>query len=452
MIQPATLRECDVAIIGAGPAGLGCAIEASRAGLSVLVLDEQLLPGSQATDWDARDGAPLVAEFRASTSLYWPGSAVWQIEQRPSREGFVVYFSQSGLTRCVTARHLVIATGALERPVPIPGCTLPGVMNIGAAQTLLKIGAAGPVVIAGQGPLLMLYALQLLKSGIKPLVFLQTTPAGIFGRALAHVAGALASPRQILKALRLMADIHAAGVPFIRNVESIEAVGTEKLSSVRYSHRGKTQELAADLLLLHEGMVPHTHLAMSLGVMHHWDANQLCWHPDRDEMGRTSVDGVRIAGDAAGIGGWPMAEIDGRLIGSTLAKARVTADPRRRNTWQKQRRRHARLRSFLDAWYRPRAALLAPADEVIVCRCENKSAGALRLAIHQGCVGPNQVKAFTRCGMGTCQGRDCALTLTTLLAAERKIAPGEAGYLRIRPPLKPLTLGELASLEAADRL
>ena len=115
-------------------------------------------------------------------------------------------------------------------------------------------------------------------------------------------------------------------------------------------------------------------------------------------------------------------------------------------TLRRQRQRLAGLRPFLDAWFRPRAVLLAPPDDVIVCRCEELTAGDLRAAIRQGCLGPNQVKSFTRCGMGPCQGRECALTLTTLVAAERGITPEEAGALRIRPPLKPLTLGELAAL------
>jgi hypothetical protein len=63
-----------------------------------------------------------------------------------------------------------------------------------------------------------------------------------------------------------------------------------------------------------------------------------------------------------------------------------------------------------------------------------------------GCLGPNQVKSFTRCGMGPCQGRMCGLTVTETIAAARNVAPGEVGALRVRPPLKPLRLGELAAL------
>jgi bacterioferritin-associated ferredoxin len=201
-------------------------------------------------------------------------------------------------------------------------------------------------------------------------------------------------------------------------------------------------------MLLHEGIVPHTHLALSIGVAHGWDEGQLCWKPVLGADGQTSLEGVRIAGDAGGINGWHIAELDGRLAG--LAVAAQLGKGVSTGALRQARARLARLRPFLDAWYRPRAELLAPADDVIVCRCEEKTAGAIRAAIREGCLGPNQVKAATRCGMGPCQGRECGLTLTTLIAAERDVTPAEAGFLSIRPPLKPLMLGELASLAPSE--
>ena len=68
----------------------------------------------------------------------------------------------------------------------------------------------------------------------------------------------------------------------------------------------------------------------------------------------------------------------------------------------------------------------------------------LRKFVELGCVGPNQAKSFGRCGMGPCQGRMGGLTVTELIADARHVSPAEVGYYRIRPPIKPLTLGELA--------
>jgi NADPH-dependent 2,4-dienoyl-CoA reductase/sulfur reductase-like enzyme len=453
------LKVFDVAIVGAGPAGMAAAIEIAEAGLSAVVLDEQSSPGGQVhraierrrpNSDDDRDGAALVAAFRKGSAEYWPGAAVWQVERSPEN-GFTICLTRAGETLRLDARRLIVATGALERPVPVPGWTLPGVMTVGAAQILLKTGGNVPfarVVIAGQGPLPLLYATQLLKAGVQPTAFLETTPPGALRRALPHLFGALANIRQLVTGLRYLADIRDAGVPIIRSIDAIEALGDGRLASVRYRAGGEIKEMAADLLLLHEGVVPHAHLAMSLGVPLAWDAAQLCWRPVLGEDGGTSVAGLRIAGDGAGINGWRIAEMDGRLAGlavvEELGGKRTSA--RHRDALRKARKRLARLRPFLDAWYRPRQALLAPADEVIVCRCEERTAADVRGAVRQGCLGPTQVKTFTRCGMGPCQGRECGLTLTTLIVDERRISPEEAGYLRIRPPLKPVTLGELASL------
>jgi NADPH-dependent 2,4-dienoyl-CoA reductase/sulfur reductase-like enzyme len=448
----------DIAVIGAGPAGMAAAIEMSAAGLSVLVLDEQAAPGGQVhraietrehQSDDDRDGSAQTAAFRACAVTRWFETAVWQVETLPDGTGFSLYMNRAGTTLRVMAKRLVIATGAIERPVPVPGWTLPGVMTVGAAQILLKTGGnmpSGRVVIAGQGPLPLLYATQLLKAGVKPVAFLETTPPGAVRRALPHLAGALANAGQIIKGLRFLADIRDAGVPIIRRIETVEAMGDKRLMAVRYQSGGETKEIPADLLLLHEGVVPHTHLAMALGIQHRWDKRQLCWHPVLEDAGRCSLAGVRIIGDGAGIGGWRMAEIDGRLAGMVIAEELGKKASSERGSIAARRKHLARLRPFLDAWYRPRADLLSPPDDVIICRCEEQTAGDIRLAIRQGCLGPNQVKSFTRCGMGPCQGRECGLTLTTLIASERNLSPHEIGHLRIRPPLKPLTLGELASL------
>ena len=72
------------------------------------------------------------------------------------------------------------------------------------------------------------------------------------------------------------------------------------------------------------------------------------------------------------------------------------------------------------------------------------TAGDVRRMAKLGCVGPNQTKTFSRCGMGPCQGRFCGLTVAELLAQSQGCAVPDVGYYRIRPPIKPVTLGELA--------
>ena len=82
--------------------------------------------------------------------------------------------------------------------------------------------------------------------------------------------------------------------------------------------------------------------------------------------------------------------------------------------------------------------------------CEAVTAGEIRAAIEAGAAGPNRVKLHTRCGMGPCQGRMCGPALTRLIAAETGATPEAVGALRIRPPLKPVLLGDyLAAGDAA---
>ena len=71
-------------------------------------------------------------------------------------------------------------------------------------------------------------------------------------------------------------------------------------------------------------------------------------------------------------------------------------------------------------------------------------------AVALGCPGPNQMKAFLRCGMGPCQGRLCGLTVSELIAQARGVPQAEIGYYRLRAPVKPVTLGELASLPKSE--
>jgi glycine/D-amino acid oxidase-like deaminating enzyme len=87
-------------------------------------------------------------------------------------------------------------------------------------------------------------------------------------------------------------------------------------------------------------------------------------------------------------------------------------------------------------------------DDALVCRCESVTVGGIVRALEEGCAGPNQVKAFTRCGMGACQGRACGAGLTEIIAARTGRRPAEIGYFRIRMPLRPVALGAIADSDA----
>src|SRR5205807_5546385 len=196
----------DLVVIGGGPAGLASASLAARAGLSTVLFDEnpgvggQIYRGITTTPVTNRAvlgedywaGTALAAEARASGASIVTGATVWSLD--PSLQ---VGVSIAGRARLIQARRVIVATGSLERPFPVPGWTLPGVMSAGAAQTALKgqgLVPSGRTVMAGAGPLLLLLAAQLLRAGANIEAILDTAPRLNWLRALAHLPGFALSP------------------------------------------------------------------------------------------------------------------------------------------------------------------------------------------------------------------------------------------------------------------
>jgi len=246
-------------------------------------------------------------------------------------------------------------------------------------------------------------------------------------------------------------------VRVVSNVVELHAEGGDRVQGVAYrTARGAEQRLPVDNLFLHQGVVPNVNLAMAAAIEHRWDDTQLCFSPMLDGDGGSAIPGIAIAGDGAGIAGAEAAQARGML--AALAAVRALRPGVRGLAPEAAIRarlaRFTRGRAFLDAYYQPAAQFRRPARDTLVCRCEEVTAGQIVDTVALGCTGPNQMKAFLRCGMGPCQGRLCGLTVSELISQARGVAPQEVGYYRLRPPVKPITLGELASLpknEAALR-
>ncbi|MCC0064948.1 MAG: FAD-dependent oxidoreductase [Defluviimonas sp.] len=451
------MPDADLIIVGAGPAGMAAAATAAAGGGRVLLLDEQPRAGGQiyrnvgaggdARPWLGKDyaaGRPLVAALQAPGITAEFGATVWRIEAGPR-----VVWSRDGESHVCAARHVLLAGGAQERPVPFPGWTLPGVMPAGAPQILMKTSGLLPrdAVLAGSGPLLYLIAAQMIDAGAAPQALVETQGPAMMLRATRHLPRALMAAGTLAKGLGLIRKIKAAGVARHTGAAGFRAeVAGDGDIAFSFTAGGRAHRLVTPLLLTHQGVVPSTHVSRAAGAAHEWNEAQQAFQPKRDAWGATDVPGIHVAGDGAGIGGAEAAQAAGRLaacdILHRLGRLDEASRDRKAAPDRAALRRAMAIRPFLDAAYAPLPEFLAPEGDTIVCRCEEITAADIRASVDEGANGPRQVKTATRAGMGPCQGRMCDLTVRGILAAcgTRPATP------RARTPIKPVKLGELAAL------
>ncbi|MEO8738986.1 MAG: (2Fe-2S)-binding protein [Casimicrobiaceae bacterium] len=459
----ALATTCDVAVVGAGPAGMAAATLAADLGLDVVLLDENNEAGGtmyrgianlpsevQAKLMPARaQHAALETELARSGARHKAGTAIHGIAA--AANGFELCVSVAGVASMARARAVILATGAVERSMPIAGGTLPGVIGAGHEHARLALGGAVPegcIVLAGCGPLLYLVANELQVAGATVVAVLDILHAARFVRALPYAIDFMRSP-YYARGAALISDINDS-IPVHHDVIELAALGNDKVVSVRFTTNRRTRTLIADHLLLHQGMVPDVQLAGVAGCALCWDERSACWMPTVDAWGASSVARLFIAGDGAAIAGATAAVHRGRLAAlaaaTTLGRIDVAARDAAARTHRSALAKSLRGRRFLDTLYRPPDRFRLAEGDTVVCHCEKVTARQVIDAVRAGAAGPDQLKAYLRCGMGTCQGRDCGLTVTELVARERRMHPAAVGGFRPRFPVRPLTLGALAGL------
>jgi len=295
-------------------------------------------------------GLDLIARFRALDITYRPGATLWMLDPDTG----TLSVSRLGESVDFVAERILLATGAQERPVPIPGWTLPGVMSAGAAQIALKTAGmvpSGRVVLAGQGPLMWLLANQLIRAGVLP-VLVETRTQPILRTALIQ-DGIFSGFVQLAKGIGLILKARQSGMRVITGVKHLRAEGSPRVQGLRF--QGGYE--ACDTLLLHEGVIPSTHISMAICLEHGWDPQQLCWRPKLDVFDASSHSRIAAAGDGAVIGGWEAAVAVGQLAaldaGLRLGRiARADRDARAEVSAAALLQARA-LRPFLDALYAP---------------------------------------------------------------------------------------------------
>ena len=456
-------RYYDTVVIGAGPAGMAAASRLAELGVKVLVLDEQHRPGGQiyravehasATNLklmgeEYRRGLDIIRRFRESGAAYESGAMVWHAD----KHGQICY-SRDGKSREIRAGYILAATGAMERPMPIPGWNLPGVMGAGAANNLAKeagLTPDGKVVLAGSGPLLLLEASLLLQKGVKVEAILETTPSLPSAAALPKAIPALLRMDFLLKGAGMLRDIKKSGVPYYKGVTNLCALGEERVTGVEAEADGKKLSFGVDLLLLHFGVIPVTHIFRLMGCEMEWHASQRYWYPACDGWGRTNHANIFAAGDATVVRGALTAEYKGELAALEIGRClgilpKYERDSLAAPLWQLLRK-DSFPRPFIDEVFAPTLKRHHFSDDTLLCRCENVTVGDVRKVIGEGIRDVNEVKIATRCGMGPCQGRMCGPAMAEIVAAAVHTDVCKVGQLTVRPPLKPLPLGEVAEME-----
>jgi len=433
MAEPDSLPElhAQVVVVGAGPAGLAAAQAAAAGGRDVLLLDAAPQAGGQI--WRARQGvladpvAGALARLAGAGVRVLAGTRVTMV--LPQRT--LLVDGPQGAQRLRWER-LILATGARERLLPLPGWTLPGVFGAGGLQALVKGGwpiRGRRVLVAGSGPLLLAAAATLRAEGAQVVGIAEE--AG--GAALARFSGTLARhPRKAWQALRLGAALR--GVTMMRGwrLAAIEGEGhVERV--VLEGAGGRTRTVACDALAAGWGLLPQTELAQSLGcaLAPRFGAAAIAV----DGAQRSSVAGVLAAGECTGVAGAEAARLQGRIAGAVAAADPRAAPAEARALARRLAREHAFAAALAATFPAPRDWAARLRDDTLVCRCEDVAWAALREQPDL-----RAAKLATRCGMGHCQGRLCHDTLASVMHWPR---------LPQRAPLTPAPLAALlATLES----
>lgn len=490
-----TGTDYDVVIVGAGPAGLCAAAVLAARGVSCVVIDEAPQIGGQicrrpfgksfspqAYPW-ARPYRHLLEQVLDSTRVQWLlQSTVWSVRRTSSASthvlhlgtemptgsssdvedtgGFELELAEEGVSAgSITAKFVILATGAYDAPLPVEGWTTPGVVGLGALQTLAKnrgIAEKDRVVVYGTHPLSIIAAAEAARKGhaVAAIVLPQRMHELAIDalKFLATPVAAMKKTPQLLESLWVLAR-HRVPIRTGRRLERVAGEAhVSRLRLTKWSARGEAEELPCDVVGIGGGFLSSTELIRSLCVDTEWDFDRGGWIAGHLPSMESNAGGIYVAGEVTGVAGAESAAAEGIVAGAAIAdRLGVAASRTDENHAKRARFRVRRLAAFGISMarfgWRARARLVEEVtDRTIVCRCEAVSVGAVRdtWSTYRSLIGLRDVKMLTRLGMGPCQARYCG-PLAEVLFADLDRPRTDRGGAVPRDPVKPLRVCEMVS-------
>ncbi|MGT2460184.1 sarcosine oxidase subunit alpha family protein (plasmid) [Cupriavidus basilensis] len=438
--------HCDVLIVGSGPAGLSAARVAGQSGLRVVLIDDReefggslqgdsyTLGGAPALSWvselvHALSALPNVQLLpRTTVSGYYENNFLVAAQRLANHLG---PRGQKGKLRerlwRIRAKRVILATGAIERPLVFPGNDTPGIMLASALRYYLNkfgIAAGKQIVVATNNDDAYRTAFDLHAAGVRNIVVMDTR--GSIGDTLRHQV----KQRDIA----LHEGFAIRTVKGRRKLKAIEI--SNHLGNGRLGNESRT--IACDLLAMSSGWTPTIHLYSQAGGNLRYDPKQACLVPEK------CAQLVRVAGSANGtfslqsclaeghaIAAETVQELGGKPVAATPEYA-LSADEglRIEPYWYTQGVRTDK--QWLDFQY-------------------DVKVSDIELAVQENFVSVEHVKRYTTGGMSIDQGKSSNFNILAVMAEllEKKIP--EVGTTRFRPPFQPVTIGSFAGPTIGER-
>ena len=427
-------------IVGAGPAGLAAARVAAKSGAQVMLVDEQSeIGGSLLSETDIRIDSTPAWDWLAAARAALEGSENVTVLPRTTATGYYhqnflglaqrltdhlpgpITASRAGAPRerlwRVRAKQVVLAQGAIERPLLFDGNDRPGVMLAGAARTFLNRYG----VLVGRNPVLVTSDDSAYRTAFD------------LAAAGAHI-GAIVDIRRDVPA-RLQRQAEALGIPLLKGWNVTGTSGRKRIKSVRVDQvdrTGGTRTLSCDALLMCGGWTPSVHLFSHAKGRLEWSEERDCFVPGRP------IENARCAGAGNGTFGLSEALAEGMAAGAQAARdAGFAAAP-----WEIAAEGEM---TFATGRTGPLpAARMSGHGRAFVDFQNDVTANDIRLAVREGFHSIEHIKRYTTTGMATDQGKTSNINgLSVAAEAVGKKLP-LIGLTSFRPPFTPTTFGTVA--------